>query len=401
MLKTGLKLSQKTLNVRSFSTTKSALDVTEFHMPPISLFGPGSVEHAMDLIKKKGFKKALIVTDPGIVKTGLSDQVATLLKERGIYTTLYGEVQPNPSTKNVDAGLALLKANSCDAIVSIGGGSSHDCAKIIGLIATNGGIPQDYEGVEKSENLQVPQIAINTTAGTAAEVTKNAVITDLERHVKMLIVDSNTTPLIAVNDPVTHAGMPKSLTAATGMDALTHAIEAYVSTGVNPISDCLALKAIEMVTDNLPAAVEDGSNLTARQNMAYAEFIAGMSFNSAGLGYVHAMAHQLGGIYGLPHGVCNAVLLPHVEKFNSRAVSERLGEVAKHMGCSEHTAEAAITKIKELSKTVGIPAGLEELGVKIEDFGLLADNAMKDACAGTNPVQPTKEEIIDIFKEAF
>ncbi len=385
---------------RSFSATAAA-NVHGFYISPISLFGEGAVEEAMNVIKKKGFKKPLIITDPGIVKVGLADTVGSLLKDRGIASTLFGGAQPNPSIENVSDGLQMLKDNNCDSVISIGGGSSHDCAKAVALVAANGGKIQDYEGVDVSDKAQVPLISINTTAGTASEITRFTIITDTPRKVKMAIVDSNVTPTIAVNDPATMMGMPKVLTAATGMDALTHAIEAYVSTGANPITDACALKAIDLIIENLETAVVNGQDKTARTNMAYAEYLAGMAFNNASLGYVHAMAHQLGGFYNLPHGVCNAILLPHVQKFNSKAVAARLGDVAKHLKESEHTAEAAIAAIERLSKTVGIPDGLRGLGVKEADFEILAENAMKDACGFTNPIQPTKAEVIELFKQAM
>ncbi len=385
---------------RRFSTTLPTR-VNGFYSAPISLFGVGAVEEAMNLIKKKGFTHPLIVTDPGIIKVGLADKVTNFLKDRGITPSLYGDVAPNPSIEMVEIGLKQLQKNNCDCVISIGGGSAHDCAKGLALVAANGGKIQDYEGVDKSKNPQIPLIAINTTAGTASEITKFTIITDPVRKVKMAIVDSNVTPTIAVNDPETMYGMPKGLTAATGMDALTHAIEAFVSTAATPITDACALKAIDLITDNLYTAVEDGKNHAAREAMCYAEYLGGMAFNNASLGYVHAMAHQLGGFYHLPHGICNAVLLPHVQTFNSQVVSERLSIVAEHLKAPEATADAAIAAIRKLSASINIPGGLRELGVKEEDFDILAEHAMKDACAITNPIQPTKEQVKEIFAAAM
>lgn len=274
-------------------------------------------------------------------------------------------------------------------------------------MAANGGDIRDYEGVDRSAKPQLPMIAINTTAGTASEMTRFCIITDEVRHIKMAIVDKHVTPLLSVNDSSLMVGMPKSLTAATGMDALTHAIEAYVSIAATPITDACALKAVTMIAENLPVAVADGSNAQAREAMAYAQFLAGMAFNNASLGYVHAMAHQLGGFYDLPHGVCNAVLLPHVQVFNSKVAAARLRDCAEAMGVdvaglsAEQGAEACIAAIRELAQKVNIPAGLRELNVKEEDIAVLATNALKDACGFTNPIQATHEEIMAIYRAAM
>ncbi|PQJ67333.1 L-threonine dehydrogenase [Photobacterium angustum] len=378
-----------------------------FYIPTVNFMGAGCLTQAADAIKSHGFKKALIVTDKVLKQIGVVTQVAVLLTERDIDSVVYDGTQPNPTIKNVDEGLALLKENQCDFVISLGGGSPHDCAKGIALLAANGGQIGDYEGVDRSAKAQLPVVAINTTAGTASEMTRFCIITDEERHIKMAIVDKNTTPLISVNDPQLMLAKPASLTAATGMDALTHAIEAYVSTAATPITDAVAIKAIELIQQNLRTAVKEGQNLNAREQMAYAQFMAGMAFNNASLGYVHAMAHQLGGYYNLPHGVCNAVLLPHVQRYNAQVSSERLRDVAKAMGVdvegmtAEQGANAALEAIVALSKDVGIPLGLKELGVKEEDIALLADNALKDACGFTNPKQATHEEISQIFMAAM
>ncbi|EBC1676150.1 iron-containing alcohol dehydrogenase, partial [Salmonella enterica subsp. enterica] len=242
----------------------------------------------------------------------------------------------------------------------------------------------------RSDKPQLPLIAINTTAGTASEMTRFCVITDETRHIKMTIVDKHVTPVISVNDPLLMVGMPKTLTAATGMDALTHAIEAYVSTAATPVTDTCALKAIAMITKNLPTATNDGTNIQAREAMAYAQFMAGMAFNNASLGYVHAMAHQLGGTYNLPHGICNAVLLPYVQRFNSKAAAERLRDCASAMGVNtenmtvDEGAQACVTAIQELTEKTGIISGLKALGVREEDIPRLASSALKDACSLTN-----------------
>ncbi|MBF8756754.1 L-threonine dehydrogenase [Pseudomonas guariconensis] len=378
-----------------------------FFIPAVNIMGIDCLEEAMAAIAGFGLRKALIVTDPGLVKAGVAERIAGMLAMRDIDSVVFDGAKPNPSIANVEAGLAMLRQARCDCVVSLGGGSPHDCAKGIALCATNGGHISDYEGVDRSSKPQLPLIAINTTAGTASEMTRFCIITDEARHVKMAIVDRNVTPILSVNDPALMVGMPQSLTAATGMDALTHAIEAYVSTAATPITDACALKAITLISDNLRQAVADGGDLKARENMAYAQFLAGMAFNNASLGYVHAMAHQLGGFYDLPHGVCNAVLLPHVQRYNAQVSAARLRDVAKAMGVkvcaldAEQGAGAAISAIEHLAAAIGIPAGLAELGAKVEDVPLLAANALKDACGLTNPRPASQAQIEAIFKAAF
>ncbi|SEJ22305.1 alcohol dehydrogenase [Azotobacter beijerinckii] len=378
-----------------------------FFIPAVNMMGIGSLDEAMGAIKNHGFRKALIVTDAGLAKAGVADRVSQLLAQQDIESVLYDGAKPNPTVSNVENGLTLLKSSACDFVISLGGGSPHDCAKGIALCAANGGHISEYEGVDRSARPQLPLVAINTTAGTASEMTRFCIITDEARHVKMAIVDRNVTPLLSVNDPSLMAAMPKGLTAATGMDALTHAVEAYVSTAATPITDACALKAVELISANLRNAVANGSDMTARENMAYAQFLAGMAFNNASLGYVHAMAHQLGGFYDLPHGVCNAVLLPHVESFNASVCPERLRDVAKSMGVNvqgmsaEQGAQAALAAIRTLSKDIGIPGGLGELGAKADDIPVLAANALKDACGLTNPRPADQQQIEEIFRSAF
>ncbi|ARV74721.1 L-threonine dehydrogenase [Vibrio campbellii] len=378
-----------------------------FFIPTVNLMGAGCLKDATDSIQSQGFKKGLIVTDKILNQIGVVKQVQDLLAERDVETVVFDGTQPNPTISNVNDGLALLTDNECDFVISLGGGSPHDCAKGIALVASNGGKIADYEGVDQSAKPMMPLIAINTTAGTASEMTRFCIITDEERHIKMAIVDKHTTPLTSVNDPELMLAKPASLTAATGMDALTHAIEAYVSIAATPITDAVAIKAIELIQAYLRTAVKNGEDLEAREQMAYAQFMAGMAFNNASLGYVHAMAHQLGGFYDLPHGVCNAILLPHVQRYNAQVCPERLRDVAKAMGVNvegmsaEAGAAAAIDAIATLAKDVGIPAGIKELGARLEDIPTLADNALKDACGFTNPKQATHEEISKIFEEAM
>ncbi|WP_025127868.1 L-threonine dehydrogenase [Pseudomonas sp. PH1b] len=378
-----------------------------FFIPAVNIMGIDCLDEAMSAIRNYGFRKALIVTDVGLAKAGVASMIAEKLAMQDIDSVIFDGAKPNPSIANVEQGLAQLQEAKCDFVISLGGGSPHDCAKGIALCATNGGQIRDYEGVDQSSKPQLPLIAINTTAGTASEMTRFCIITDESRHVKMAIVDRNVTPLLSVNDPALMVAMPKGLTAATGMDALTHAVEAYVSTAANPITDACALKAITMISHNLRQAVHDGSDLLARENMAYAQFLAGMAFNNASLGFVHAMAHQLGGFYDLPHGVCNAVLLPHVQSFNASVCAERLTDVAHAMGADirgfspEEGAQAAIAAIRTLARDVDIPAGLRELGAKLQDIPVLAANALKDACGLTNPRPAEQRQIEEIFRNAF
>jgi alcohol dehydrogenase len=379
---------------------------TAFFIPPVNLMGAGCLDTAIDSIATYGFKRALIVTDPVLAKIGVAARVAGLLQAKGIGATIFDGAQANPTEGNVLAGLAALKADGCDFVISLGGGSPHDCAKGIALCATNGGNIRDYEGVDKSAKPQLPLVAINTTAGTASEMTRFCIITDETRHVKMAIVDRNVTAILSVNDPALMIGMPAGLTAATGMDALTHAIEAYVSIAATPITDACALKAVELISLHLRKAVSNGEDMNAREQMAYAQFLAGMAFNNASLGYVHAMAHQLGGFYNLPHGVCNAVLLPHVEAFNASVSAARLRDVAAAMGVdvagldAKQGAEASLVAIRRLAVDIGIPTGLAQLGLKDADISILAQNALKDACGLTNPRPANQAEIEAIFRAA-
>lgn len=378
-----------------------------FFNPPVTLMGIGSSKRIGEQVKVLGGRKVLIVTDKGIVATRIADQVKAQVEEAGATALIFDGAEPNPTDTNVHDGLKVYQENKCDMIISLGGGSPHDCAKGIGIVATNGGNIRDYEGIDKSSKPMPPFIAVNTTAGTASEMTRFCIITDTSRKVKMAIVDWRVTPSVAINDPLLMVSMPPALTAATGMDALTHAVEAYVSTIATPVTDACALMAIKLISDNLRAAVANGQDMVARDNMAYAEYLAGMAFNNASLGYVHAMAHQLGGYYNLPHGVCNAILLPHVQRFNMLSRLKRFADIAAAMGenisglSTRDAAEKALAAIQVLSADIGIPAGLTELGVKEEDLEIMAANAQKDACSLTNPRRATLEEVIDIYKAAM
>jgi alcohol dehydrogenase len=370
--------------------------------------GSGCLSDAGEQIKALGFKKALIVTDKVLnVEVKLVNKLKSVLEKNGIAYAVFDETKPNPTVSNVNDGLKILKETNCDFVISFGGGSPHDCAKGVALLATNGGDIRNYEGVNKSAKPQLPLVAVNTTAGTASEMTIFSIITDEERHIKMALVDKHMTPVLAVNDPDLMVDMPASLTAATGMDALTHAVEAYVSTAATPVTDACALHAIKLISLYLRNAVKNGKDMEARDKMAYAEYLAGMAFNNASLGYVHAMAHQLGGFYDLPHGVCNAILLPRVQEYNAAVVPGKLKDVAEAMGISvaglsdKEGAGKAIEAIKKLSTDINIPSGIAELGAKEGDLPVLAENALRDACGATNPRQATLDDIIEIFKNSM
>ena len=379
-----------------------------FFIPTVTLMGVGAHKEVGKQVKVLGGKKPFICTDKGITKAGITQKIVDLVKQdAGVDCVVFDQTVPNPTDTNVHDGLKLFQEKKCDLIISLGGGSSHDCGKGIGIVSTNGGHIRDYEGVDKSKKAMPPFIAINTTAGTASEMTRFCIITNTSNHVKMAIVDWRVTPNVAINDPLLMAGMPPALTAATGMDALTHAVEAYVSIIATPVTDACALMAIDLIAKNLRAAVANGADMVARDNMAYAEYLAGMAFNNASLGHVHAMAHQLGGFYDLPHGVCNAILLPHVEAFNLIAKVDRFVDIAKAMGenvaglSPRAAADKALEAIKKLSADVGIPTGLKELGVKEKDLKTMAENAQKDACGLTNPRCPTLDDVIKIYKWAM
>lgn len=380
-----------------------------FYVPSTNLIGCGVINEIGEHIEKLGYKKALLVTDNFLANSNLLEKVTNPLNKNNVEYVLYKDVDPNPTCKNVMDGVELLKKENCDFIISFGGGSPQDAASCISIIATNGGVPQDYEGLHKSQYKGLPVVAINTTAGTSAEITINYVITDEVRKVKMVMVDKNSLAQISVNDPELMLDKPKNLTAATGMDALTHAIESLVTPGAYPLTEKLAMGAIELIKEYLPKAVENGHDIEARTNMVNAIFLGGMAFNNAGLGYVHSMAHQLGAVYDLPHGVCCAMLLPIIEKENAKRVPSKFRLVAKALGLDiigktdEECANYAVSEIEKLSELVGIPKKLTELNIKEEefDFEYLSKNALIDACAPGNPFTPTLEETISYYKQLF
>ncbi|MER0122634.1 iron-containing alcohol dehydrogenase [Streptococcus sp. ZJ93] len=380
-----------------------------FYVPAVNLIGRGCVQEVGSYVKELGYQKALLVTDDFIRTSDILEKVTKPLDESAIDYVIFSDVAPNPTCKNVEDGLKVLQENGCDFIISVGGGSPQDAASCISIMATNGGKPQDYEGLHKSEKKGLPVVAINTTAGTSAEITINYVITDEERKVKMVMVDKNSLALISVNDPELMLSKPAALTAATGMDALTHAVEALVTPGAYGVTKKLSIGAIELIKEYLPRAVENGQDIEARESMVHAIFLGGMAFNNAGLGYVHSMAHQLGAVYNLPHGVCCAMLLPVVERENAKRVPAAFRDVAKAFGLhtdgktDQECADYAISEIEKLSETVGIPKKLTELDIKEDefDFEYLSKNALIDACAPGNPFMPTLDETIAFYKELF
>lgn len=384
-----------------------------FFIPSVTLIGIGASKYIPEKIKALGGKKPLVVTDKGITACGLTKQITDLLDAAGMEYAVYDETVPNPTDNNVHAGVEVFKGKGCDSLISLGGGSSHDCGKGIGLVVSNGGKIHDYEGIDKSSKPLPPYLAVNTTAGTASEMTRFCVITDTSRKVKMAIVDWRVTPGMAIDDPMLMVGMPPALTAATGMDALTHAVEAYVSTIATPMTDACAQKAIELIAKYLRKAVANGKDLEAREGMCFAQYLAGMAFNNASLGHVHAMAHQLGGFYDLPHGECNAILLPHVSRANMNAKLERFVDIARFMGEAvdgmslRAAAEKAIDAIQQLSTDVGIPPTITELAkrygkqVDRKDIAIMTANAQKDACGLTNPRCLKDADVAAIYEAAF
>ena len=381
---------------------------SRYFIPSVNVLGKDTVSEIGEHIKRQNGTKALVVTDSVLVEIGIVKKVTDHLESAGIDFVVFDGVQPNPTVSNVEEGLKLIDSENVDVIVSLGGGSSHDCAKGIATVATNGGKIQDYEGLNQLKKPIMPLIAVNTTAGTASEMTRFCIITDEDRKIKMAIVDWRVTPNVSINDPVLMLEKPQSLTANTGMDALTHAVEAYVSTIANPLTDSAAEKAFELIGENLRKAVANGSDYELREKMAYAQFLAGMAFNNASLGLVHGMAHQLGGFYDLPHGICNAILLPHVTNFNKLAKPEKVAKMAELLG--ENTegltlmeaADLGIKAIADLSADIGIPGSLKELDdVDPSDFETLAKNALADASSATNPRQASLEDVVGIFNNAY
>ncbi len=375
---------------------KIVLNETSYH-------GVGAIKEITVEAKNRGFKKAFVCSDPDLIKFNVTSKVTDLLKAENMDFEIYSEIQPNPTIENVQSGVAAFKKAAADYIIAIGGGSSMDTAKAIGIIITNPEFEdvRSLEGLSATKNPCIPIFAVPTTAGTAAEVTINYVITDVEKKRKFVCVDPHDIPVVAFVDPEMMSSMPKGLTASTGMDALTHAIEGYTTLGANTITDMFNLKAIELIAKSLRGAVENTKE--GREGMALGQYLTGMGFSNCGLGIVHSMAHSLGAVYDTPHGVANAILLPTVMEYNAEATGEKLKDVAIAMGVEgvekmsqEEYRKAAVDAVKKLSQDVGIPADLKAI-VKPEDLDFLTQSAMDDACRPGNPKEPTFEDIKGLY----
>jgi len=382
-----------------------------------SYFGAGCRNELATELKKRGMKKAFVISDNDLVKFNVVKMVTDVLDGCGVEYSVFSDVKANPTIANVKAGLKAFDEFKPDVIIAIGGGSCIDTAKAVGIIANNRDFSdvKSLEGVADTKNKAFPTIAFATTSGTAAEVTINYVITDEEAGRKLVCVDPNDIPCLAFNDAEMMMSMPKGLTAATGMDSLTHAIEGYITAGANAISDLLCWNSIKFIADNLRDAVADGSNAKAREGMAYGSYVAGMAFSNVGLGIVHSMAHPLGARYDVPHGVANALLLPYVMEYNKASSLKKYGDIARAMGVDikgmseEQAADAAIEAVKKLSKDINIPQtikelkkrGTDEVLIKKEDLVQLAKDAFIDPCTGGNPRETSVEDILELYNIAY
>lgn len=381
----------------------------DFMMPNVNFFGPGVVKKVGERAKMLNMNRVLIVTDKFLreLANGPVKQAEDSLKAANVDYVIFDGVEPNPKIRNVEDGKKLYLKNQCDSIITIGGGSAHDCGKGIGIVLSNGDDLAACAGIETLEYPLPPLMAVNTTAGTASEITRHAVITNEKTHLKFVVVSWRNVPLVSFNDPMLMLDVPTALTAATGMDALTHCVESYVSVNRNPITDAQAIQGIKLIAKYLRRAVANGHDIEARTNMAYASILAGMAFNNADLGYVHAMAHQLGGQYDAPHGVCCAVLMPTVEKWNIISNPQRFADIAQLLGENiegltvMEAAEKAIQAMVRISEDVGIPTNIKSLGALPEDFDMMAENALKDGNAFSNPRVGRKEDIIKLYQQAY
>ena len=382
-----------------------------FMLNETSYFGKGAREELAPEIKNRGFKKAFVVTDKSLAECGVINKVTDVLEKAGIPFEVYSEVKPNPTIKNVTDGIEACKKSGADVIVAVGGGSSIDTAKGISIVMTNPDRADivSLNGASNTVNRGMPVIALPTTSGTAAEVTINYVITDEEREVKMVCVDPHDIPIMAIVDSDLMATMPKSLASATGMDALTHAVEGYITKAHNTMSDMFHMKAIKLIFKYLPSAVNEKDE-EAIEMMGLAQYIAGMGFSNVGLGIVHSMAHQLGAVYDTPHGLANAILLPTVMRFNGEdpATAQRFREILVRIGRpdaahlnDQDVINTFVWKISELSKAVGITQTIKDVGAKEEDFGMLADKAMEDPCKPGNPREVSREDFIELYRQAM
>ena len=380
-----------------------------FILNEVSYFGAGARKELPEVLNRMGLKKALVCSDKGLIKVGTTAKVTEVLDGINFPYEIYSEIKPNPTVTNVKQGVEAFKNSGADCIIAIGGGSSMDTAKGIGIVSNNPEFADvvSLEGVAPTKHKSVPIIALPTTAGTGAEVTINYVIIDEERQAKMVCVDPNDIPAVAIVDPELMYSLPKGLTAATGMDALTHAIEGYITKGAWVMSDMYVLQAIKMIAENLPIAVEEPTNPVGREGMALAQYIAAQAFSNVGLGLVHGMAHPMGSLHDIPHGVANALLLPTIMEFNMPKCIEKFGVIAKTMGVNtdgmtaEQAAQAAVDAVKALSIRVGIPQTLTELGIKESDIPALAAQAIADVCTPGNPRDVTEAEIVELYKKVL
>ena len=381
----------------------------DFLMPSVNFFGPGVIAKIGDRAKMLNMHKPLIVTTEGLSKidNGPVKQTIASLEKAGVDYAVFTGAEPNPKIRNVQAGKKMYQDENCDSIITVGGGSAHDCGKGIGIVLTNGDDISKLAGIETLKNPLPPLMAVNTTAGTGSELTRHAVITNEKTHLKFVVVSWRNIPLVSFNDPTLMLDIPKNITAATGCDAFVQAIEPYVSVDHNPITDSQCKEAIQLIQTALPEVVANGHNIEARTKMVEAEMLAGMAFNNANLGYVHAMAHQLGGQYDAPHGVCCALLLTTVEEYNLIACPERFAELAKVMGFDTtgltlyEAAQKSIDGMREMCRLVGIPSSIKEIGAKPEDFEMMAKNALKDGNAFSNPRKGTVEDIVKLYQKAY
>lgn len=387
------------------------MSIEKFVLNETSYFGFGAREVLPEEIKNRGYKKVLVVTDKSLFEIGLTKKVTDKLEEAGIEYTVFSDVKPNPTVKNVKDGLEVCRNFGADVIVAVGGGSSIDTAKGISVVMTNPDREDivSLNGSSNTINKGMPLIALPTTHGTAAEVTINYVITDEEREVKMVCVDPHDIPLVAIVDTELMSTLPKSIAASTGMDALTHAIEGYITKAHNTMSDMFHMRAIELIFENLPAAINE-RNQEAIDKMGLAQYIAGMGFSNVGLGIVHSMAHQLGAVYDTPHGLANAILLPTVMRYNGQdsETAQRFREILINIGRpdaahlnDQDVINTFVWKISELSKEVGITQTIKDVGAKEEDFGMLADKAMEDPCKPGNPREVSREDFIELYRQAM
>lgn len=383
--------------------------INRFILNEVSYFGAGARKQLPEVLNRMNLKKALVCSDKGLIKVGTTKQVTDVLDEVGFAYDIYSEIKPNPTVTNVKQGVEAFKASGADCLIAIGGGSSMDTAKAIGIVANNPEFADvvSLEGCAPTKHKCVPIIALPTTAGTGAEVTINYVIIDEERQAKMVCVDPNDIPAVAIVDPELMYSLPKGLTAATGMDALTHAIEGYITKGAWVMSDMYELQAIKMISENLPTAVEEPTNPVGREGMALAQYIAAQAFSNVGLGLVHGMAHPLGALFDVPHGVANALLLPTIMRFNMPCCIDKFGVIARTMGVDttgmtpEQAAEAAVDAVQALSLRVGIPQQLSDLNIHEEDIPALAAQAIADVCTPGNPREVTLEDIVRLYKEVL